>query len=88
MSGGWIDACATSDLDPEEVRRFDHGDRTFAIYRNAADGYFATDGFCTHEAVHLADGYVEGSMVECPKHGGAFRLRDRAGSGRPRLCQS
>jgi 3-phenylpropionate/trans-cinnamate dioxygenase ferredoxin component len=68
----WIDACATDGVDPEEVIRFDHAGGTYAIYRSLADTYYATDGLCTHESVHLAGGYVEGKIIECPKHNGRF----------------
>ena len=54
MPETWIPACLSSDLAPEDVTRFDHGDRTFAIYRTADDRYYATDGLCTHARVHLA----------------------------------
>ena len=30
----WIDACSTDDIDAEDVIRFDHSGRTFAVYRN------------------------------------------------------
>ena len=30
----WIEACKADDLNKEDVFRFDHDDRTFAIYRN------------------------------------------------------
>ena len=30
----WIDACATDDIEAEDVIRFDHDGRTFAIYRS------------------------------------------------------
>jgi 3-phenylpropionate/trans-cinnamate dioxygenase ferredoxin subunit len=52
MPQGWIDACATDDIDEEDVIRFDKDGRTFAIYRTDDDRYFATDGLCTHEQVH------------------------------------
>lgn len=68
----WIDACGADDLDAEEARRFDHGGRVFAIFRNDADEYFCTDGLCPHEEVHLADGLVMGNTVECPKHASIF----------------
>jgi 3-phenylpropionate/trans-cinnamate dioxygenase ferredoxin component len=68
----WIDACSTSDLDAEEARRFDHGARTFAIYRNHQDEYFCTDGLCTHESIHLADGLVIENTISCPKHSSIF----------------
>ncbi len=45
-----------------------------AIYRFDAKVY-ATDGLCTHEQVHLADGLVMGHLIECPKHNGQFDYR-------------
>src|SRR5688572_33400283 len=69
---GWIDACAADDILAEDVTRFDHAGRTFAIYRTRDDCYFATDGLCTHEQVHLADGFVMGNVIECPNHNGRF----------------
>lgn len=71
----WIDAGALDDLDEEGVRRFDLGARTFAIYRMAGEEVFCTDGLCSHEAVHLADGLVTDYEVECPKHSGVFDIR-------------
>ena len=71
----WIPACEADAIDNEGVIRFDHSGRTFAIYRSPADEYFCTDGLCTHEAVHLADGLVMGHTVECPKHSGEFDYR-------------
>ena len=71
----WIDACATSDVEPEEVIRFDHGTQTFAIFRSPDDQFYCTAGLCTHEKVHLADGLVMDHEIECPKHSGAFDYR-------------
>jgi 3-phenylpropionate/trans-cinnamate dioxygenase ferredoxin subunit len=71
---GWIEVCAVDDIDQEDVIRFDHGDQTFAIYRTEKNDYYATDGFCTHEKFHLADGLVMGHTIECPKHNGRFDL--------------
>lgn len=64
----WIDACSAKDIDAEDVRRFDHGCRTFIIVRNHEDAYFRTGGMCTHEDVCLGDGLVVGNTFECPKH--------------------
>ena len=71
----WIDACATNDIDEEDLIRFDHGDRTFAIYRSPSDEFFCTGGLCTHEQVHLEDGLVMDYVIECPKHNGQFDYR-------------
>jgi 3-phenylpropionate/trans-cinnamate dioxygenase ferredoxin component len=79
----WIDACAADDLGEEDVLRFDHDGRTFAIYRTDDDRYFATDGLCTHEKVHLADGVVTGTIIECPKHFGRFDVSTGEAKGAP-----
>jgi 3-phenylpropionate/trans-cinnamate dioxygenase ferredoxin component len=83
MAAAWIDACATDDIDAEDVIRFDHGGRTFAVYRTADDRFYATDGLCTHEQVHLADGFVMDTIIECPKHNGRFDFRTGAAKGAP-----
>ena len=72
ITEGWAQACAVDDIDAEDVIRFDHGGRTFAIYRTADDRYFATDGLCTHEQADLTGGLVMGTIIECPKHNGRF----------------
>jgi 3-phenylpropionate/trans-cinnamate dioxygenase ferredoxin subunit len=79
----WVEACAAEDVEQEDVKRFDHGGRTFAIYRSPDDEYFATDGLCTHEKVHLADGLVMDNIIECPKHNGRFDYRTGHAKGAP-----
>jgi 3-phenylpropionate/trans-cinnamate dioxygenase ferredoxin subunit len=79
---GWIEACEADDIEEEDVLRFDHEERTFAIYR-IDDGYYATDGLCTHEQVHLADGLVMDNIIECPKHNGRFDIRTGTAKGAP-----
>ena len=71
----WIDACGADDIEAEDVIRFDHEGRTFAIYRSARDEYFCTDGLCSHEQVHLSGGLVMDYVIECPKHNGQFDYR-------------
>ncbi len=73
--GTWIDACATDDIDQEDVIGFVHGGRKFAIFRSPDDEYFCTDGVCTHEHVKLEDGLVMDYEIECPKHNGVFDYR-------------
>jgi 3-phenylpropionate/trans-cinnamate dioxygenase ferredoxin subunit len=79
----WVKACAAGDVDEEDVMRFDHDGKTFAIYRSPDDKYYATDGLCTHEKVHLADGLVMDEIIECPKHNGRFDYRTGAAKGAP-----
>ncbi|WP_421693115.1 MocE family 2Fe-2S type ferredoxin [Aestuariivirga sp.] len=79
----WVEACAVTDVEPEDVMRFDHGGRSFAIYRSPDDEWYATDGLCTHEKVHLADGLVMDHIIECPKHNGRFDYRTGQAKGAP-----
>jgi 3-phenylpropionate/trans-cinnamate dioxygenase ferredoxin subunit len=79
----WVRVCSKEDIDLEDVMRFDHAGRTFAIYRAPKDGFFATDGLCTHEQAHLADGLVMDNIIECPKHNGRFDYRTGAAKGAP-----
>lgn len=79
----WIEACAEDDVEPEDVIRFDHAGRTFAIYRTEDDAWYATDGLCTHEQVHLSGGLVMGTIIECPKHNGRFDIRTGQAKGAP-----
>ncbi len=81
----WVAACAASDIDPEDLVPFDHGGRAYAIYRSADDGYYATDGLCTHEQTLLCDGLVSGSVIECPKHNGRFDYTSGKALGAPVL---
>lgn len=37
--------------------------------------YCAFSTICTHEDVSLADGYLEGTEIECPLHGSRFDVR-------------
>lgn len=71
----WTFAIPTDEIDSEDVMRWDHGGRTYAIYRSPDDEFFATDGLCSHENVHLAGGLVMDHLIECPKHNGQFDYR-------------
>jgi len=79
----WIEACSTDAIDEEDVIRFDHAGRTFAIYRSPENTFHATDGLCTHEKIHLADGLVMDDIIECPKHNGRFDYKTGAAKGAP-----
>lgn len=83
MSDPWIPAAGIADLAREDVMRFDHEGRTFALYRTTDDRYYATDGLCTHAKVHLAGGFVMDHLIECPKHNGRFDFTTGQAQGAP-----
>lgn len=62
------------DLEDEEVIGVTVGGQEIALYR--VDGeFYATQGLCSHEQVKLCDGFVEGDLIECPKHSACFEIR-------------
>ena len=73
----WFLVCAENSIEVEDIVRFDHENKTFCIY-NIESGFYATDGMCTHEDVHLEDGLVTDDEIECPMHQGIFNIKSGA----------
>ncbi|PFG42938.1 3-phenylpropionate/trans-cinnamate dioxygenase ferredoxin subunit [Isoptericola jiangsuensis] len=76
-------ACSADDLGPEEAKLVElagaAGTVPVAVVRDADGEYHALSDICSHGAVSLSDGEVEGCLVECWLHGSQFDLR----TGRP-----
>lgn len=73
-NNNWLLVGDTNSIDMEDLIRFDHKNKTYCIY-HIEDGFFATDGICTHEAVHLEEGLVMDDEIECPMHQGIFNIK-------------
>ncbi|WP_343561633.1 non-heme iron oxygenase ferredoxin subunit [Kiloniella sp. b19] len=69
----WVHACATDDIDEEDLIRWNHNGKGYALY-NTEKGFYATDIMCTHEEQSLEDGLVIDCIIECPLHGGRFDI--------------
>tara|TARA_R110002049_G_scaffold30_2_gene177 strand:+ start:2549 stop:4870 length:2322 start_codon:yes stop_codon:yes gene_type:complete len=83
---GWVNVCSNNDLGAEDIIRFDHTKKTFALFRNKKGFLFATDGICTHGNTHLSEGLIKGNIIECPKHNGRFNIEDGSPARAP-ICQ-
>jgi MocE subfamily Rieske [2Fe-2S] domain protein len=83
---GWLDVCAAAEIGHADVIRFDHGQKTYALYRDAESKLYATDGVCTHGNTHLSEGLVLGKAIECAKHNGRFNLIDGSPARAP-VCR-
>jgi 3-phenylpropionate/trans-cinnamate dioxygenase ferredoxin component len=70
-----IKVCEVTGMENESVRRFDHDRRTFAIYSSPEGEFFATDGLCTHERSHPADGVMIENIIECSRHFGQLHYK-------------
>ncbi|MGW6793970.1 bifunctional 3-phenylpropionate/cinnamic acid dioxygenase ferredoxin subunit [Streptomyces chartreusis] len=80
----WTKACSTSDIEEGEGFQF-KWERPIALF-NVDDEYFAIDDTCTHGESSLADGYVDGDVVECAWHFAKFCIRTGAVLGLPATC--
>ena len=60
---------------PGEHRVVECGRRK-ALLCNVAGEFFAVAERCTHAAFSLAEGRLDGPLIECPLHGAQFDVRD------------
>jgi len=65
--------CSQSDVEPGSVKAFAVGDHMLAVY-NLDGTFYITDDECTHAAASLADGMLEGDVIECCMHMGSFHV--------------
>lgn len=69
-----LDLCSTEDVAPGNVLKVEAGELTLAVY-NVEGEFFVTDDLCTHGPGSLSEGYLDGHVIECDFHNGAFDIR-------------
>jgi nitrite reductase/ring-hydroxylating ferredoxin subunit len=47
------------------------------------DGVFALANICTHAYARMSEGYLRGSRLVCPLHGGSFDVESGCALGSP-----
>jgi nitrite reductase/ring-hydroxylating ferredoxin subunit len=72
-SGNVVRVCSKNEVGPDSVKAFEVGDRRLAVY-NIAGAFYITDDECTHAAASLADGMLDGDVIECCMHMGSFHV--------------
>jgi naphthalene 1,2-dioxygenase system ferredoxin subunit len=78
----WQATVPPSDLEQYGLAQAVVGGLKIALY--VVDGeYYATADLCTHGAASLADGYLDGDLIECPLHQGTFNVKTGAAVGAP-----
>ena len=74
MPSGSVPVCAAADVPPGSVESFEVGEENVAVY-NIDGTFYATEARCTHATADLADGILEGDVIECSLHFGAFNVK-------------
>jgi 3-phenylpropionate/trans-cinnamate dioxygenase ferredoxin component len=75
-------ACAVSDVASGAAIAVTVDGTDLAVVRDGDDWYAVTDE-CSHAAIPLSEGDVEGCEIECWLHGSRFDLRTGKPSGPP-----
>jgi nitrite reductase/ring-hydroxylating ferredoxin subunit len=69
-----LELCASADVAPNCATKVDKNGLSLAVY-HLDDGYYVTDDQCTHGPGSLSEGCIEGDIIECDFHNGAFNIR-------------
>jgi 3-phenylpropionate/trans-cinnamate dioxygenase ferredoxin component len=80
--GEFVKVAQAGDIAPGSGRLVEVAGRFIALF-NCAGTFYAVDDACTHAEASLSDGYLDGTTIECPLHGGCFDLRTGAATWSP-----
>ena len=77
VTGGFVTVAKVGEIPPggRKIVRLD--DQPVAIF-HLDDGYYAIDDVCTHDGGPVAEGPLEGQVIECPRHGARFDVKTGA----------
>ncbi len=67
----WVKVGTAGELGEGEMSSYSVGARQVAV-ANIDGDLHAWDDYCTHQQCSLAEGDLDGTMVECPCHGSQF----------------
>ena len=77
-----IRLCRREEVEAGKAIRIENGKLVLAVF-NLDGEFFVTDDACTHGPGSLSEGCVEGDIVECDFHNGAFNIRTGAVAAAP-----
>ena len=67
----WVNVGSAGEIGDGEVSSYGVGERQVAI-ANVDGDLHGFDDICTHQQCSLAEGELDGTIVECPCHGSQF----------------
>jgi naphthalene 1,2-dioxygenase system ferredoxin subunit len=67
----WIVAANLDEVPPGSVKGIELEGRDLAL-ANVEGSIYCIDNVCSHAFALLSDGWLEGTALECPLHGGRF----------------
>jgi nitrite reductase/ring-hydroxylating ferredoxin subunit len=70
----FVRICSVNDIPEGSVKAFQVNGSAVAVYHSAG-AFYASEDICSHEHEHLSEGWLEGEVIECPRHGAQFNLK-------------
>lgn len=70
----WVRIASTDEVPVGEGKYFDVDGVPIAVF-HVDDNFYAISDVCTHEESSLAEGELDGDVVECALHGARFNVR-------------
>jgi 3-phenylpropionate/trans-cinnamate dioxygenase ferredoxin component len=71
---GFVTVARVGEIPPGGVKVVRIDEQDVAVFFVDGD-YYAIDDICTHDGGPLAEGTLEGCIIECPRHGAKFDVR-------------
>jgi naphthalene 1,2-dioxygenase system ferredoxin subunit len=78
----WTDIGNEDIVEDDDVVQVAVDGSRLAVYK-ISDVVYVTDDRCTHQEASLADGYLDGRTIECPRHQGVFDVCTGKAMGAP-----
>jgi len=73
----WITVASATEIPVGGSRVLRLEDQPIAVF-HLDEGWYAIDDVCTHDGGPVAEGRLEGCIIECPRHGATFDVRTGA----------
>ncbi len=73
----YITVTKIAELKPGERTVVEIDEHYIAVF-NVGGTYYAVEDVCTHDDGPLAEGELDGTVIECPRHGARFDLKTGA----------
>ncbi len=70
----WLDVANIDELKPDTHRVVDVNGVNVAVF-NLGGEYFALKDECPHDRGVLSNGFQDGEVIICPRHGARFSIR-------------
>jgi len=77
VNDGFVTVAKVDEIPEGGVKVVRVDDQAVAVF-NVGGTFYAMDDICTHDGGPLAEGALEGDVVECPRHGAKFNVKTGA----------